>query len=167
MRTTLKRKKLLGYFYIACVITVLALVHNVLGNHHGFNPAHALPSSYDDDTAIPPRTLGLLKGAVYRPDNLLHVMAKDISVLLGVPEMVRLDAPTMVWQYRNGECVLDVYFKAKDEDDLQAPVSHYEIRAREQGTPDYQVNRHCLRDLVAQRSAPRMVDVSKIYKQPI
>ncbi len=167
MRKRLMRKKLPGYFLVACVITVIALMTSVLGNRHGFNPAYALPSSYEDHTVIPSRTLGLLKGAVYRPDNLLLVMAKDVGVLLGVPEMVRVEAPTMFWQYRNEECVLDIYFHAKDESDMNAPVSHYEIRAREQGAQDYQVNRECLGDLVSQRSAPRMVDVSRIYKQPI
>ncbi len=161
------RKKLLNYFYVACLIAAVGLLHAVTGNHNGFNPAYALPSSYEDHTAIPSRTLGLLKGAVYSPDNLLEVAARDVGVLLGMPEMVRFDAPTLVWQYRSDMCVLDIYFSAANEDDLQAPVAHYEMRARGQDVGDEQVNRDCLHDLVTQRTAPRMVDVSKIYKQPI
>ncbi len=160
------RKKIKTYALAALLIMAVIFVHEVLGNHRGLNPAYALPSMYADDTAIPARTLRLLKTVIYRPDNLLYVTAKDVRALLHEPEMVRVDAPTMVWQYRSDECVLDIFFKANSEADINAPVKHYEIRSRAQGVEDYHVRKTCVRGIMANRTAPQMVDVSKIYKNP-
>ena len=160
------RKKLKSYGLAALLIMAVIFVHEVLGNHRGLNPAYALPSVYADDTAIPERTLRLLRSVIYRPDNLLYVTAKDVRALLHEPEMSRIDVPTMVWQYRSDECVLDIFFKTKSDNDADAPVKHYEIRARGQGAADYHVRKTCVRGIMAARTTPQMVDVSKIYKRP-
>jgi hypothetical protein len=156
-------KKIGSYSLIAFVIIVIAMAHNVLGNHGGLNPALATVTSYEDDTAIPPEKLRLIRTVGYRADNLLEMNAQDVRALLRNPEMVREDVPVMIWQYRTAECVLDIYFEAQDESDMEAPVIHYEIRERR--AKNYSVRKNCVRDLINRETAPRMVDVSVIYKR--
>lgn len=66
----------------------------------------------------------------YNPSYLTKVMGKDVQDLLSAPSLVRQDRPTIVWQYRSENCVLDVYFATMNEDPLFAPVVHYEMRGR-------------------------------------
>ncbi len=69
-------------------------------------------------------------------DNLLRMVGADVSALMDAPELVRADLPTVIWQYRKNNCVLDVYFASSSSDVSGAPVVHYEARLRDDGALD-------------------------------
>lgn len=85
------------------------------------------------------------------PDNILRMVGRDISVLLEEPELVRADFPTVVWQYRKDNCVLDVYFASSAEDVLDAPVVHYEARYRDAGGLD-KPGYNCLVEITSEQT---------------
>lgn len=43
------------------------------------------------------------------PSSVLGLDPRDLEKLLGMPKLVRRDAPAEVWQYRSEACVLDVF----------------------------------------------------------
>ncbi len=107
----------------------------------------------------------LLKKVVYHPDTVLKLRGSDVRNIFHEPELVREDRPTMVWQYRTQACVLDVYFLTSKKAPDFSPVAHYEIRAREKGVEDKEVQQDCLRNLGRSVTQPHMVDVSAFYKR--
>lgn len=42
--------------------------------------------------------------------NLSGLAPAEVVALIGDPDLRRLDPPAEVWQYRNADCVLDLYF---------------------------------------------------------
>lgn len=97
-------------------------------------------------------------------DNIYELQGASIEAAFGAPELVRADLPTIIWQYRSASCVLDVYFKSKDDQAAFAPVVHYEIRARNGELDDSPNAARCLSSLMPSIAAPRMLDVSAFYK---
>ncbi len=107
----------------------------------------------------------LRKNITYHPENLLQLAGHDVRAVLKEPDLVRQDFPTVIWQYRNRSCVLDVYFSSSAEDVSGAPIVHYEIRARGKNVSDEEIKPSCMRNLTRSRNGLRMVDVSAIYKR--
>lgn len=68
------------------------------------------------------------------PETLLKLAGEDVRLILAAPDLQRVDAPSVVWQYRTASCVLDVYFTTgKDASADAADVAYYEVRARKSG----------------------------------
>ncbi|HOO81044.1 MAG TPA: hypothetical protein PK513_00885 [Alphaproteobacteria bacterium] len=99
-------------------------------------------------------------------ESLLSLSARDVRVVLSQPELVRRDLPTVIWQYRNKVCVLDVYFTVADgvKKVSEAPVAHYEVRARQKGMSDQDVQEECLENLVRANAEARFVRLDGFYK---
>lgn len=98
------------------------------------------------------------------PDTLLDVTGRHVMAILSEPELVRHDGFSSVWQYRTDSCILDVYFSGK-KDEMNTPVSYYEIRAREKGVEDKKVQNDCIRHIASLNGGgPHMIDVSRLYK---
>jgi len=55
----------------------------------------------------------------YKPDGLLPI--------LGAPDFVRRDGPAQIWQYREKNCVFDVFLYREGD---SARVNHVELRER-------------------------------------
>lgn len=62
------------------------------------------------------------------PDNFLKLEGQEIATLFEVPELAWSEPPTMVWQYKAQECVLDIYMASMDNNIATAPIVHYEAR---------------------------------------
>ncbi|MCB1529989.1 MAG: hypothetical protein H6853_08940 [Rhodospirillales bacterium] len=65
------------------------------------------------------------------PENLMKLHGEEVRLILAGPDLERKDLPSIVWQYRNAECVLDVYFTAAGDSADAENVSHYEFRYRD------------------------------------
>jgi len=62
------------------------------------------------------------------PDKLIGLDPGAIAMLLGEPELRRLERPAEVWQYRTDSCVFDIFLYRNE----QGPrVVHYEARQRD------------------------------------
>lgn len=97
-------------------------------------------------------------------DQLLELSGFEIEQILSVPELVRSDLPTVVWQYRTEACVLDVYFTASSDDVSKAPVAHYEFRSRDKKGALQVNSRDCLSGMVQGGNLISLLDVSAFYK---
>ncbi|GJL85193.1 MAG: hypothetical protein DHS20C02_09680 [Micavibrio sp.] len=99
------------------------------------------------------------------PDNILRLKGREVAFAMNKPELVRHEFPSVVWQYRTNECVLDVYFASMDEDVSGAPVVHYEVRSREKHMSDDDVFQICVDKLTAQKNPLVMAKASSFYKR--
>ena len=97
-------------------------------------------------------------------DSLLDMRGSEIRAVLDQPELVRRDMPTVVWQYRNDLCVMDVYFTAGQNKVLDSPVVHYEARARHDAITDDYAQAICVDRLVRDNAPRRFVSFEAIYK---
>lgn len=96
--------------------------------------------------------------------ELLNLTGSEIRAILDQPELVRRDAPTTVWQYRNDSCVVDLYFTTPSPKALKAPVVHYEARARHDDVTDEFAQTNCVQSLVRDTAPSRFVSFESIYK---
>lgn len=99
----------------------------------------------------------------YTPEALLQLNTQHIRGLFNEPGLVREEAPITIWQYRTDVCVLDLYFKGSSKNSFK-PVAHYEIRAREKGAKDEDVQEDCVGEVLRSRNGFQMVGVSNFYK---
>ena len=74
---------------------------------------------------------GFRRAVLNNHENMMTLTGGQVRSILNQPELVRRDLPTVVWQYRNDECVLDVYFTSSNTRLDNTPVAHYEVRGRE------------------------------------
>lgn len=97
-------------------------------------------------------------------DSILDLKGHDIVQIFDIPELVRLDLPTTIWQYRSQECVMDVYFTVASEADVQrANVAHYEIRSRDLREDQLDLS-HCVKHLMKRNVSASLLDVQALYK---
>jgi hypothetical protein len=68
--------------------------------------ATELPSAATDIAA---RTVPPAAAPAAMPANLVGLGPADIVALLGQPDFRRTDPPAELWQYRNADCVLDIF----------------------------------------------------------
>jgi len=159
------RRKLLsfasGFFIVLALAGMNRYVLHTPEQGKAFASTLGLRAVFSDDKA----QQAFLKTKIrYNPSYLLNIMGKDVQELFATPELVRQDLPTIIWQYRSPNCVLDVYFATINEDPLFTPVVHYEIRARDSGVKDENAQNNCMNELIEQRSEIRMPEIDKIYK---
>ena len=159
------RRKLLRLLIIICAVMTSAAVHRFITRMDGDGTAQASLGAMGAPfgEARNASRKGLAKDISLHPEKMLTVRGQDIKSILREPELIRHESPTTIWQYRTDACVLDVYF-AGETDALLLPVAHYEIRARAKGVSDEDVAVSCVRELSRKSGRPRMVDVSKLYK---
>ena len=105
----------------------------------------------------------LRRAVLGAPDGLLALNGGQVRAVFNQPELVRRDLPTIVWQYRTSECVLDVYFTTRAQV-AATPVAHYEVRARGKGVADEDVHKSCLQTLVRERAGVNFVKLDGFYK---
>ena len=83
------------------------------------------------------------------PNNMTALIGLETTAIkdrFGAPALVRHEAPAEIWQYRNTNCVMDIFIYA---DSTPATVQHAEVRARHASTiPDTDaLEKSCLNDL--------------------
>lgn len=66
------------------------------------------------------------RGAGSRQPALLGLERVAVKQMLGDPQHARLEPPAEVWQYRNRDCVLLVFFYERDGDGSATRVEHVE-----------------------------------------
>jgi hypothetical protein len=86
-----------------------------------------------------------------QPDALLGLSADRLTALIGPPDFTRNDGPAEIWQFRNSQCILDV-FLYRELSGGGYRVEHVESRDRQLvGAAD----RACVADLLrARRTRP-------------
>jgi len=100
-------------------------------------------------------------------DQILDLSGHDIVQIFDKPELVRRDLPTTIWQYRNDNCVMDVYFTVdRVEDVARSHVAHYEVRQRDTRAKDSVAASDCMQDLVAHDTMISLIDINAIFKAP-
>lgn len=160
------RRKLLSFIIILGAVITSAAVHRFITRIDGDGTAQAslgvMGAPFGE--ARNASRKGLAKDISLHPEKMLSVRGQDIKSVLREPELIRIEAPTTIWQYRTDACVLDIYF-AGETDALLLPVAHYEIRARAKGVSDADIQGTCVRELSRKSGRPRMVDVSRLYKR--
>lgn len=100
---------------------------------------------------------------VSEPETLLKLAGEDVRLILAAPDLQRVDAPSVVWQYRTAACVLDVYFTTgTDASADAADVAYYEVRSRKSGdgVPDAG---SCLQGLYQDRAEQIAESFRQIY----
>jgi hypothetical protein len=101
------------------------------------------------------------------PQAFLKFADVDVELLLREPGLKRADGPVQVWQYRNENCVLDLYI-GKDADRDIHHVIDYEIRERvkaRMGGHDggAVADAACLRSVIAAHSAEPPVVMARLF----
>jgi hypothetical protein len=74
------------------------------------------------------------------PPKVLGLQPEDVQDLLGVPKLVRREAPAEVWQYRSTACVLDVFLYPEDTGAQQVRYLEARTAAAEPALTDDCVN---------------------------
>ncbi len=98
-------------------------------------------------------------------DYLLAMKGDHVQALFDRPELVRSELPTIIWQYRDEHCVLDIYFSVKNSDDVaQAEVMHYELRPRNRRAIQGVTPSRCVKSLAYQDNPLSILNVGAIYK---
>lgn len=161
---------------VAATITLIGVLFVAFFNL-GDNPdafilsmpkAQASASMESGVVKFSPAQLHYIKRALHANfDNLGELQGASVRAALDEPEMVRTDLPTIVWQYRSDQCVLDIYFKSDEQEATFANVIHYEMRHREAGNENFAGEQKCLHSIMPYSSMPRMMGVSAIYKSYI
>ncbi len=165
-------KKEYSSFLIACFLAlgVFALNHYLRGEGGAayasvFSSGHGVEQPYSERARSKIR-----RNIVHSSDRILKLSGRDIYEVLDRPELVRRDLPTIVWQYRNDSCVLDVYFTTSGDDVLTEPVVHYEVRLRQRADKGVKAEpRACLSSLVKakRRGVFSVLDAQAFYKAKI
>lgn len=156
------RRKLLSFIIVLSTLMATAIVHRVITRIDGGGVAEASLGMMGEVRHESRK--GLAREISLHPEKMLTVRGQDIKYVLREPELIRHETPTTIWQYRTDSCVLDIYFSG-ESDALMLPVAHYEMRARAKGVSDADVAESCVRELSRKSGRPRMVDVSRLYKQ--
>lgn len=79
------------------------------------------PSNGVADSAIP----RVPQSQAPQADELIGLAPPALRDLMGTPALRRVEGPARVWQYRDGACVLDVFFEAAE---VRPAVTHVEAR---------------------------------------
>lgn len=106
----------------------------------------------------------LLKAVGVNPDAMIGISARDLHVLFGNSDFIRYEGRSMLWQYKNDNCVLDIFFETREgKTQDMAPAAYYEIRSAS-GDADDVDKSACIRDLINASVGPYMVNVRTFYK---
>lgn len=111
-----------------------------------------------------PQKRGIRQQVLRDQQGLLDLTGAEVRAILDQPELIRRDAPTIVWQYRDDTCVVDLYFTTTAAKASKAPVVHYEARGRSDEISDEYAKEHCVENLVREAAPSRFVSFDAIYK---
>ena len=96
---------------------------------------HAGPEGQSETAVAAPANLDV------RSEELIGLPPAALAETLGQPPVLRRDQPAEIWQYRGGDCVLDVFLY---EGDSGSQVVHLEAR---DGRANPLAPQDCLMDL--------------------
>ena len=154
-------------FMVACglVVAIFVLAHAM--QREGAGSAQASINMLGDHTHnySPSEVLGLKHKISRSADTLMQLNGAAVQQVFNAPELVRSDLPTVVWQYRTDACVLDVYFTASNETNLdKAPVAHYEARSRDAKGRAKVSAQDCVSSMVQGGNLISLLDVGAFLK---
>lgn len=129
-----------------------------------FDGAIASPGIATPAISSQANVLGVRQFVRSNPDNVLQLKGRDIMAAFDVPELVRDETPSTLWQYRTESCVLDVYFKSSDAKVENAPVVYYEVRSRQDGLDEHVSRSSCVTALTKRQVAFEMAPVNAFMK---
>ena len=159
---------LTGFTVVAC----LGAFHHLNLQTHG-GSAHAAAArtasleSYHASRLRKSRAqIRVLAKTIYKKPKAIKGQAiANLVQIFYQPELTRTEGTMVLWQYRNAECVLDVYFKTKGSMSGLEKVHYFETRFRDPSrNAPHNDSKACVHSLLKTSSAPRMVDVSSIFK---
>lgn len=132
-----------------------------------FNPAHFNGERADlaslSKTQMQRYARSVQETAARKPDTLLKLAGEDVRLILAAPDLQRIDAPSVIWQYRTASCVLDVYFTTgADGAADKAGVAYYEVRNRKSGGDEPDAGA-CLQGLYQDRAEQIAESFRQIY----
>jgi hypothetical protein len=85
------------------------------------------------------------------PRQFIGLTSGELVGRLGIPTFRRVDRPAMVWQYRGGSCVVDVFlFREHGQDRV------YEVIVRRAQGIQHVRDDNCLAALLRDRNQPRI-----------
>jgi hypothetical protein len=87
------------------------------------------PNGADGAAALAPGVLptGARKPPRYNPEEFVGYKPDGLLPILGAPDFVRRDGPAQIWQYREKNCVFDVFMYREGD---TSRVNHVELRER-------------------------------------
>lgn len=88
-------------------------------------PAEAVATEPRETAALPP--LPPPEPPALKPAELMGLAQGELTELLGTPSLKRTDPPAALWQYRDTDCILDLFLY---EDGSAYRVRHIEFRRR-------------------------------------
>ena len=151
----------------AVILGLFILIH---GLRQGEGEAMASSSSVSGKTIedgvrySATRKRSIRRAVMRSADEFMSLNGRDVRAVLNQPGLIRRDLPSVVWQYRNESCVLDIYFTTSSAKASAAPVSYYEIRARQKDVADEDVQGVCIESLVRERAGQSFVNLDAFYK---
>jgi hypothetical protein len=156
-------------FLMACfaVVFVFAVYSSLKTSDNTAFASGVMGSGLHNNSVSDLQKIRALRSSISEsPENVLDIYGRDVFSLFAEPELVRRDAPTTVWQYRNESCVLDLYFTTQKKEAFAAPVVHYEVRMRDGGAEDVspQLQKACVRSLARANAGFTAVKLNSIYK---
>lgn len=87
------------------------------------------------------------------PQILTDITSNEIKYIFGIPDLERMDLPSVIWQFTQSNCVLDMFFIADYIEDLPyEKVAHYEARTTD-GKPVYDISA-CISSITASAQKP-------------
>jgi len=155
-----------GFMIVGCIAAFHHLNSDMTsGSAHAATVDASSPEAYQASHLRKSRLqIRSLAKNIYKKPN--AIKGKEISSLAQIfyqPELTRIEGDIVMWQYRNEECVMDLYFEKGERPSGKEKVRHFETRFR-----DPQINNDdagvCVHSLLKTSGAPRMVDVSAIFK---
>lgn len=137
-----------GSFFLLCPLILVGSCHQTLFDGASISNATAAAYTqqeiYTQDSSVSRSMIQAhqkqLKTLVQKDsDTLLNLQSAEVLLLLNDPNFTRTDGLVESWQYRNSQCVLDVYFNAQtsgkgdqsQQSRLNMRVGFYDIRARQ------------------------------------
>ena len=81
------------------------------------------------------------------PDEVVGMSDGDVRQIFGSPSYIRRESPAAVWQYRPGDCIVDMFLYTDGSGDAYQ-VEHVELRPTQAGGALSVAERHrCLNNL--------------------
>ncbi len=165
---SMRNKVLSSVLIAAATVTGLVFYYGAKPNDNSAYASNVMGSAFKDGQTsygqVEERR-ALRKSISVNPDSLLDVYGRDVFEVFDKPEMVRRDAPTTVWQYRNETCVLDLYFTTAKDSAMAAPVVHYEVRLRDGGAGEQAaMGQKCVKSLARAHAGFGLVNFNAMYK---
>ena len=81
------------------------------------------------------------------PDEVVGMSDADVRQIFGSPSYIRRESPAAVWQYRQGDCIVDMFLYTEELGDAYQ-VEHVELRPTQAGGAlSFAERQRCLNNL--------------------